>query len=476
MKKIKLLIVDDSAFIIKVIKGMVAHEPEIEVVGVARNGKEAVEKAALLKPDIITMDIKMPIMNGLQAVQEIMADTPTAILMVSSLTKEGAKETIDALSFGAIDFITKQSVFSLEQTVEMRDEVLGKIKEIARSSMLRSRLARTQSIFDSLSRSRKNRSFGQEAPVGNPIVAGKKNEAKRVLPKAGTRAKDSIPNLPSKTSGFFKPITKASIPKPSTLPLKEKRHAPEAKTKTKAPARKPSESSAKNIIPAQEQHSFSKLLVKELHPESPDNKITGRKRPAPSYFKIVVLGVSTGGPLALHQVIPRLPTNMPVAVLIVQHMPPHFTKSLAERLDTLSQVNVCEAQDGEAIMPGNVYIAPGGLHMTVADNATKIVVSQEPSSTLHRPSVDIMVESVVAEVGGNALGVIMTGMGRDGLLGLRKLSEAEGYVIAQSEESCVVYGMPKAVVDDRIADEIKGLEELADAIAECVGVQALEPI
>jgi two-component system chemotaxis response regulator CheB len=209
--------------------------------------------------------------------------------------------------------------------------------------------------------------------------------------------------------------------------------------------------------------------TKPLH----EVRLTGRKRPAAGHAKVIVLGVSTGGPLALHQVVPRLPKDFPVGMLIVQHMPAHFTKSLADRLNTLSHVVVREAQDGDVLEPGLVLIAPGGLHLKIGKDQRTIHVTPDPSETLHRPSVDVTAESVVEAFGGHAVGVIMTGMGRDGSAGLKKLNAKGGYVIAQDEESCVVYGMPKAVVDEGIADEVQPLEQLADAIAACVGVHAV---
>jgi two-component system, chemotaxis family, protein-glutamate methylesterase/glutaminase len=409
MKPIRVLIVDDSAFVRKALTSMLQGESDVEVVGLASNGQEAIERAVELKPDIITLDVEMPVMNGLEALKVIMEKAPTPVIMISSLTTEGATATIEAMSLGAVDFIPKQSTLTVQHT--MKEELLGKIRALAQSQSLKSRLSRTQQILGALS-FRSSKSSAPETKSGDS-----QNMDRLSLQERIARRRES---LKSDT-----PDTNASM---------------SSSAATKAPS---------------------------------EVRVTGRKRPASTAMKIVVLGVSTGGPLALHQVIPRLPADMPVGMLIVQHMPAHFTKSLADRLNSLSHVRVREAQDNDVLEPGLVLIAPGGLHMTIGKDHKTIHVSPEPATTLHRPSVDVTVESVVENFGGNVLGVIMTGMGRDGCNGLKKLHEKGGYVIAQDEESCVVYGMPKAVVDEGIADEVLPLETLADAIAACVGSQAV---
>lgn len=409
MKPIRVLIVDDSAFVRKALSTMLQSEPDIEIVGLANNGKEAVEKVAELKPDIVTMDVEMPIMNGLEALRIIMEQNPTPVLMVSSITTEGAEATIDALSLGAIDFISKQSTLTIQQT--MRDELVGKVKAITQSVGVKSRLSRP-SLLGGLGFRKASSS------TATSIKADDSTERLSLQERIARRRQQSMQD-----GGSDMP-TPVVVPPPPTKPLHEVR-------------------------------------------------LTGRKRPSPGHAKIVILGVSTGGPLALHQVVPRLPKDFPVGMLIVQHMPAHFTKSLADRLNTLSHVTVREAQEGDVLGPGLVLIAPGGFHLKIAKDQRTVHVTPEPSETLHRPSVDITAESVVDAFGGHAVGVIMTGMGRDGSAGLKKLNAKGGYVIAQDEESCVVYGMPKAVVDEGIADEIQSLEHLADAIAAAVGVHAV---
>jgi two-component system, chemotaxis family, protein-glutamate methylesterase/glutaminase len=413
MKPTRVLIVDDSAFVRKALTTMLQGESDIEIVGLASNGQEAVDKTIELKPDIITMDIEMPVMNGIEALKIIMDKSPTPVLMISSLTTEGAAATIEAMSIGAVDFIPKQSTLTVQQT--MKDELLSKVRAIAQNQSLKSRLSRTQQLLNSLS-------FRSSKSSSSQPTESKSSDAQSIerlsLQERIARRRESL-----KTDGSD-PSPQPDMPSSSAKPLAEVR-------------------------------------------------VTGRKRPANGAMKVIVLGVSTGGPLALHQVIPRLPADIPVGMLIVQHMPAHFTKSLADRLNSLSHVRVREAQDGDVLEPGLVLIAPGGFHLKIGRDHRTVQVTSEPSSTLHRPSVDVTVESVLESFGGNALGVIMTGMGRDGCAGLKKLHEKGGYIIAQDEESCVVYGMPKAVVDEGIADEVVPLEHLADSMAACLGMSAV---
>lgn len=376
MEKIRVLIVDDSVFMRQTLKKMLSAESDIEVVDVARNGQDAIEKIKRLDPDLVTMDVEMPVMSGIDALRVIMKDNPLPVLMVSAVTSEGAQQTLDALALGAVDFITKRSAFGTgNDSTGFQEELIGKIRNIGGNSLLRSRLRR-----------RRER-------TGKPATER---------------------------------ITQAASPQ-----------------------------------------TFPSAAAATSHADSP--RATGRKRLPASHFSVVVIGISTGGPSALQSVIPKLPANLPVPVLVVQHMPAHFTKSLAERLNATSPLTVVEAADGEPLMPGKVYIAPGGLQMLVAKNSS-VRISREDFKVLYRPSVDVLLGSVIEVYGGNVLGVIMTGMGRDGSEELKKIHAKGGYILAQDEATCVVYGMPKAVVEEGIADEVLPLEAIAPAIAACLGV------
>ncbi len=356
MQKIRALIVDDSAFMRKSIEIMLKSDDQIEVIATARDGKEGYELAKKLRPDIVTMDIEMPRMDGLTSLKKIMHDCPTAVIMISSLTSEGAESTLQAMELGAVDFIPKELSYINVNIINIRDDLIRKIKAIVKQRSLRDRLARLQQL------SKRNTTT---------IAANVKTY--KQLPHIG--------------------------------------------------------------------------------------------------YKAVALGISTGGPMSLQKVVPRFLKKNLIPYFIVQHMPPKFTKSLAQRLDGLSEVEVKEAEHNEPVRNGVVYVAPGGFHMTVKKNGSSgavIDISEQPTSTLHRPCVDVMIDSVVKVYGKHTMGIIMTGMGKDGLEGIRSLKELGGHCLAQDEESCVVYGMPKSIVDAGFADVIATLEDVAKVINEAL--------
>lgn len=356
---IKVLVVDDSAFMRKVISDILNSDEEITTIDTARNGKEAIEKAINLKPDIITMDVEMPVMDGITCLKELSKVCSIPVIMLSSHTKEGAEATINALEHGAIDFITKPSNIFHINSEDKKNELLEKVK----------------------------------------VISKLKNKIAPKEPKEGQQPKS--------------------------------RCEPQ-------------------------------IIVKEGHSHGSQIK------------KIVAIGISTGGPKALRDVIPQLPGDIPAAFLIVQHMPPGFTKSLAERLDSLSRVRVKEAEDNETVKSGVVYIAPGDYHMKIAlarDRNIIIKLTKDPPYGAHRPSATVMMESLSETGLANIVGVIMTGMGNDGSEGAKKLKhENNGYIIAQDEKTCIVYGMPKVAVELGIVDEIVPLERITKKITEIVGV------
>lgn len=357
--RIKVLVVDDSAFMRKAISKMLESDPEIQVVGTASNGKEGIDKVALLKPDLVTMDIEMPTMDGLTALRHIMQTNPTPVMMLSSLTSEGAHATLDALDQGAVDFVAKQMSFVSLDIVKIQEELIAKIKNIARrKNLLMSRFRQKQ--------------------IGNSIQAA----------AAAVRASSELVKAPRRVS--------------------KKNHT----------------------------------------------------------IGLIVIGSSTGGPPALQEVVQRFPATLPVGVIIAQHMPAAFTRLMAERLNSVSQVTVREATDGEEITPGTVFVAPGGQHLRVKKigSLTRAQISPNPADTLYRPCVDITVQSVAEQFGSLGLGVILTGMGSNGVIGLKELKNRGGVVIAQDEQTCVVYGMPRAAVEAGIVDRVLPLSEITDEI------------
>lgn len=352
--KIKVLVVDDSAFMRKVISDMIESDPDMEVVDVAKNGNDAIEKIKVLNPDVVTMDIEMPVKDGLTALREIMDERPRPVIMLSSLTKKGAEETLKALDYGAFDFITKPSSLLKVSTPEMRVELLEKIRIASRTKV---------------------RKITQEV---------------------------------------------------------SKRRAETA-------------------------------IVEPTHTQA-----TGNSR----FKKLIAIGTSTGGPRALQEVIPLIKGNIDASVVIVQHMPAGFTKSLAERLDSMSHIRVKEAEDGDILKAGWAFLAPGDLHLKVTKQNGQFMIKLDNGERVsgHRPSVDAMMESIVQTNSKNTIGIIMTGMGADGAIGMKKLRDNGGFVIAQNEESCVVYGMPKSAIKLDGVDKVVDLSNIANEIQKAMEV------
>jgi two-component system chemotaxis response regulator CheB len=344
MPRIRVLVVDDSALMRKIISDVLSSEPEIEVIGKAINGQDAIEKTTRLKPDVITMDIEMPVLDGLQALGYIMSECPTPVIMLSAA--DSPDMIMSAFQYGAVDFIPKPSGnISLDLDI-IKNELITKV--IAAAGVKTNKLK-----------------FLEEKP--------------------------------------------------------QEKTDPVMKTKTS---------------------------------------------------KMVVIGSSTGGPRALQQVIPYLPSALDASVLVVQHMPAGFTKSLAERLNSQSMLKVREAEEGDIIQAGTVLIAPGDFHMIVKqkkiDGELREVIGLTKGERVQgvRPSVDVLLESVAKIFGQNSIGVILTGMGSDGSDGIKKLKLAGGKVIAEDESTCVVYGMPRSVIEQKLADYILPINKIAQCIVQ----------
>jgi two-component system chemotaxis response regulator CheB len=347
---VKVLVVDDSAFMRKVLMSMLASDPRIAVVDSARNGEEAVQKTLSLHPDVVTLDVEMPGMNGIQALTRIMAETPVPVVMVSSLTETGARETLEALDLGAVDYVPKQLDGVVTNIAAVREELLAKV--MAASGM-----------------------------------AGKMC---RRSPSAQSRP---------------------------TLTL-----------------------SAATVSATRGQ-------------------------------KIVAIGCSTGGPKALQDVLPLLPKDFPAGLVIVQHMPKYFTRPFAERLNQTCAIEVREACHGDMVTPGTALLAPGGMQMRlIRKRAIDVEVDLSPNTEghLHAPSADVLMESVARAYPGRGIGVILTGMGHDGMEGMRAIKKTQGRTIAQDEATCAVYGMPRAVVEAGCADKIVPLPHIAGEIVNMI--------
>lgn len=380
---IKILVADDSAFMRKLLTDFFSRQKDFQVVGAAKDGQDAVNLVKKLRPDVVTMDVNMPVMDGLKALEIIMQESPTPVVMFSSLTKEGAEATIKALSLGAVDFISKAGG-SVSKIDSLEDELLSKCRDASRARVQR---------------------------VSMP-----------------TRALNYIPK---------------SQPKPPVM---------------------------KRIdLPKRAGLNFAVRPNRNVAPDPSKTQSTSSTSSSSASRKLVAIGTSTGGPQALQSVITRLPQNFPCGIVVVQHMPAGFTKSLAERLDSISAIAVKEAENDEIIKPGQVYIAPGNYHMRVESSGgtRKIVLSQDPPVGNHRPAVNVLFDSV-ANIGSDLVSVVMTGMGCDGCDGMKKIKASGGYSIAQDEATSTVYGMPKAVFDAGLVDEVKPLNKIAEAIMEAV--------
>lgn len=351
-KKIRVLVVDDSSFIRMAIKSILGRDPEIEVIGTAVDGIEGVEKAISLKPDIITLDVEMPRMDGIAALRLIMAKAPTRVLMVSTLTSEGASATFEALDAGAVDYIPKNVTDSVDSQAMFREELLRKVK------------GGIESAFS----------------WGGGALAGKGARVSRPLAKS---------------------------------------------------------------------------------------------RLAGARVNYVGIGTSTGGPVALQEVLSRIPAGFPHGIMVAIHMPKAFTGPFAERLNAKCSLQIREAVDGDLLQPGLALIAPGGMHTRLEHQARGVVVRTAPTSSypnyVYVPSVDLMLSSMAEATNGAMLGVILTGMGADGFKGMQCLKSKGGVTLAQDEATSTIYGMPRACAEGGVADEVLPLGQIGVEIARIAG-------
>ena len=344
MAKIKVLIIDDSALIRGVMREIVNSQPDMEVVGAAPDPIVARDMIKQLNPDVLTLDVEMPRMNGLDFLEKLMRLRPTPVVMISTLTEQGSEVTLRALELGAVDYIAKPKLGVKEGMTDLVEEVADKIR-----------------------------------------IAVQARVKRHAAPSSSAEA------APMRVSGNFLQTTE----------------------------------------------------------------------------KVVFIGSSTGGTEALKEVLSRMPANSP-AILVTQHMPESFTKSFAARLDSLSAMKVKEAEHNERVVPGHVYVAPGQSHLLIRKSGAYYyteLVQSEPVNR-HRPSVDVLFDSAARILGANALGVILTGMGKDGAAGMLRMRESGAYTIAQDAATCVVYGMPKAAVDIGAAHEVAPLHDIAGRIVD----------
>lgn len=490
--KIRVLVVDDSTFFRKQLTKIIEADPDLEVAGTAVNGKDGIDKCRSLRPDVITMDVEMPVMTGVEATRAIMAEMPTPILMFSSLTKDGASLTFDALDAGALDYMTKNFNDVVRGENGAAEELCQKIKNIAHSRALRRPSSRP-------SASPAGRPAGSSASSVNRLAGGASTSVGSGLfshrapaPSSGSRLGNIVRHGSTSLNGWSKmngghPLTISEI-------MAEKRRQAEelrASGKSEEESAEDRLRNVKNVLSGAMERSAAENAMKSglgsrpaagqagsaaqntlsrmrsasrgtglLYPGSLA-RVTGKLD-----YSLLFIGASTGGPMALQKVIPLLPASFPLPVIIVQHMPVGFTEPFANRLDRSSKIHVKEAEPGDTLAPGNAYIAPGGKQMILerAGGTIRLKIGESSPDIIYRPCIDLTAASVANVYGGRVLSVILTGMGADGCKGCSLIRNLGGTVWAQNEETCVVYGMPQAVMNAGVASTAIPLEYIAEAI------------
>jgi two-component system, chemotaxis family, protein-glutamate methylesterase/glutaminase len=453
------LVVDDTNLFRTIMAEALNSLAQVTVVGKATNGTECLELlAALPEIDVVFLDVEMPVMNGLETLRVIRQRHPKMlVVMVSGHNKTNMDITIEALSLGAYDFIGKpegasggdsqeqlrKQLFVLTRSIiwqRSQDKMRARHQALGRTKT--SRVSNVSSDFPIAT------TLDEALPLKNEPSTAATFEIKGVIPAKATPQSNS--------ASIAKPIPQPS-PRRSVQPT-----ANQTATVSQQTNRSTSQANQPTVVekPEQSKKTISTAKVKRL-------TVTP---------KVLLIGISTGGPAALMQLIPKLPSNLGLPVLVVQHMPPKFTQSLADSLNANTGLTIKEAVHGETLQPNVVYIAPGGFHMEVeagAKGEAIVNINQKPPVNSCRPSVDVLFKSAPAVFKNNTLSVVMTGMGKDGCEGVRYLKQTVGtYCVTQSEESCVVYGMPKAVDDEHLNDESVPLNNLATRICELLGKQA----
>lgn len=403
---VSVLIVDDSGFFRKRLHEILSSVPEINVVGAASNGREAIDLAKKIRPDVITMDYEMPVMDGVTAVRHIMSECPTPILMFSSLTYEGARVTLDALEAGAVDFLPKNFEDIARDFGKMQEELKNRILTIAKKS---------------------NASHTDSSPV-----APSGNMPGSVNPDSSRTAAHQPLNQPQMRRGGQSARSHKAV-------------SPAGRINQNAAVQTQSrqESSAANFQ--------AKTFKRINHP-----------------VDILLIGASTGGPVAIQKVLAKLPANFPVPVIVVQHMPATFTPAFAERLNSLCTISVKHAEEGDVLRAGMVYLAQGAKQLIITGQRPQLKIVEGDERLSYKPSVDVTFGSAAKAFPGRVLAVVLTGMGADGREGCRMLKQSGSTVFTQSQKTCVIYGMPMAVDKAGYSDASFDIEVMGEQILDGV--------
>lgn len=479
MAAYQVLVVDDSAFMRKIVTDLIQADPEFKVTATASNGREAIQKSLELKPDIITMDVEMPEMNGLDALKSIMKESFVPVIMLSGINEQGMKETIMALEAGAFDFIRKPSI-SHDQDIAQVGKALVERMRAAMNEIKRK-------ADRELSMKNRDMLLGAVAPPTQPVqkelpARDRAEPVKKTIESVETIQR----SLRERTEAFQakakKPIQPLSPSKPGRVENK-----PEPLPKAERILGTKAEKAVRSANPVQTPKEVrlpnaARVAADQLAATSASAKAKDVIKPIPvskgggglegPFNKLVAIGCSTGGPRALKTLLEQLPADLPAPVIIVQHMPPNFTRSLAQRLNTFSPLHVVEAEEGMVLKKGTAYIAPGGFHVKVnktADGKFIVKLTEDQPVNGHRPSVDTMFESLLPFTSLQRHLVLLTGMGSDGARMMKRLYEAGvTSTFAENEETCVVYGMPRSAVELQCVRHLLPLQEIASKLVQAV--------
>lgn len=478
----RVMVVDDSAFMRKIISDLIEQEEAFEVQATAKNGREAIEQIARIQPDLVTMDVEMPEMNGLDALKVIMKEHPLPVIMLSGINEQGMRETIMALELGAFDFIRKPSATTSSHDIEqvgrelreqIRAAMQAKERREAWTAAQKSAPPKTSSgkpkppsptTPGAAASGSSDAAAVSPAPPAGRALAGGEAAARAPLtggPRPATRPPAANPAAPG--SGREAPGRRqAKAPAERARPTVRPAPTPGGETKAASPARQ---------VPPPQQPAAEAAAARETAGGAAARGRPGRGRPSAGFTDLVAIGTSTGGPKALKAVLEKIPGDFPAPIVIVQHMPPNFTKSLAQRLNSLCDLNVVEAEEGQELQRGTAYIAPGGFHLNVvpgpAGSGYRVHLTKTAPCNGHRPSVDILYESLLPLQALKRHIVLLTGMGSDGAKVMKRLYDAGvTSTIAESEETCVVFGMPRSAIELKCVSHVLPLYEIGPKLVQ----------
>lgn len=478
---IRVMVVDDSSVIRKVVRSVIDAEPDMEVVEEASDGRAALQRLREIEPDVLTLDVEMPHLDGVETVRALRpGQRRLPVIMFSTLTERGAQVTVEALLSGANDYVHKPSASNIaDAQQQVRATLIPKIRALGGRRLPPSVAPRTAGS-DAVRPKLDPPDGGHDDAVGDP-GARTAADSPTTTPAATAPGDRSAPGVAPRTAAAdaeapaVRPQRPTADGRPAS-PRPNGRSQP-LQRRSVGTSRQDGRSTVRTV--ARRSPTSPSLGSKAQRPGAGATATTHGARSAPVARRapripapvgLVVIGISTGGPNALAQLLPQLPGGLRVPVVVVQHMPPTFTRMLADRLDAASTVRVAEAQGGEIARPGEVWIAQGGRHLLVERTKAgpKLLLNDDPPVQSCRPAADLLFASAAEAYGAATLAVVMTGMGHDGLEGAAFVAEAGGVVLAQDEPSSVVWGMPGAVSRAGLADELLPLDRIAREITQRV--------